>query len=159
MASSAGMSRASFDFTLNGERVTVADAAPQMPLLDYIRSLGLTGAKEGCAEGECGACAVLFVKDSTHGVTYRSINSCLVPLPAVAGEEIYTVEGLAENGRLAAVQEAMAAGGGSQCGYCTPGFVVSMFAEQHRRDGRAPDFMSSAATCAAARATGRFAML
>jgi xanthine dehydrogenase small subunit len=134
------LGRASFEFVLNGERVTVGGEAPQTSLLTYIRSRGLTGAKEGCAEGECGACAVLFVTDSVYGTTYRSVNSCLVPLPAAAGQEIYTVEALAESGHLAAVQEAMAAGGGSQCGYCTPGFVVSMFAEQHRREDRPADY-------------------
>ena len=130
----------SFEFTLNGRTARVDGARPQSTLLDYVRSCGLTGAKEGCAEGECGACAVLLLQNGVHGTTYRSVNSCLVPLPAVAGQEICTVEALAESGIPAEVQKAMAAGGGSQCGYCTPGFVVSMFAEQHRRDGRVPDF-------------------
>src|ERR1035441_5129292 len=120
-----------FEFLLNGRAVQVGAVRPQTTLLDYVRSCGLTGAKEGCAEGECGACAVLLVRNSVQGTTYRSVNSCLVPLPAVAGQEICTVEALAESGQLAEVQRAMAAGGGSQCGYCTPGFVVSMFAEQH----------------------------
>jgi xanthine dehydrogenase small subunit len=80
------------------------------------------------------------VKSGVHGAVYRSVNSCLVPLPAAAGEEIYTVEALAEKGHLAAVQEAMAVGGGSQCGYCTSGFVVSMFAEHHRREERTADY-------------------
>jgi xanthine dehydrogenase small subunit len=129
-----------FEFLLNGRTVQVGAVGPQTTLLDYVRSRGLTGAKEGCAEGECGACAVLLVENSTCGTVYRSVNSCLVPLPAVAGQEICTVEALAESGQLAEVQRAMAAGGGSQCGYCTPGFVVSMFAEQHRRDDHPADF-------------------
>ena len=124
------MSSAALEFRLNGKTTRASGPAPQVTLLDYIRSCGLTGAKEGCAEGECGACAVLFVGQSCGGSSYQSVNSCLVPLPAAAGQEIYTVESLAEAGRLADVQRAMAELGGSQCGYCTPGFVVSMFAAQ-----------------------------
>src|ERR1700722_3812093 len=119
---------AGLEFVLNGETVRENEIAPQVTLLDYIRGRGLTGAKEGCAEGECGACAVLFRNRST----YKAVNSCLVPLPAASGHEVYTVESLAESGRLCEVQRAMADRGGSQCGYCTPGFVVSMFAEQFR---------------------------
>ncbi len=128
-----------FQFTLNGLPVKVSGVAPQITLLDFVRSRGLTGAKEGCAEGECGACAVLFIRNSVNGTCYQPVNSCLVPLPAVAGQEVLTVEALAESGELCEVQQAMAAGGGSQCGYCTPGFVVSMFAEHHRRENRPAD--------------------
>ena len=118
--------------------VNAAGVAPQTTLLDFLRSEGLTGAKEGCAEGECGACAVLFVKQGIHGSTFVPVNSCLVPLPAAAGQEIYTVEALSASGRLAEAQQAMIDRGGSQCGYCTPGFVISMFAEQYRPDRRGP---------------------
>jgi len=124
---------------LNGESVQLSGIAPQVTLLDYVRSRGLTGAKEGCAEGECGACAVLFVRSGPRGTFYQPVNSCLVPLPAAAGQEVLTVEGLADSGRLAEVQQAMVEHGGSQCGYCTPGFVVSMFAEHHRREDRSAD--------------------
>ena len=126
---------AGFEFVLNGETVRENGIAPQVTLLDFVRSRGLTGAKEGCAEGECGACAVLFVHSGANGAEYRPVNSCLIPLPAAAGHEIYTVESLAESGALCEVQRAMAERGGSQCGYCTPGFVVSMFAEQFRLHG------------------------
>jgi xanthine dehydrogenase small subunit len=124
---------------LNGESVQLSGVAPQVTLLDYVRSRGLTGAKEGCAEGECGACAVLFVKSGPLGTFYQPVNSCLVPLPAAAGQEVLTVEGLADSGRLAEVQQAMVEHGGSQCGYCTPGFIVSMFAEHYRRADRPAD--------------------
>ena len=135
---------AGFEFALNGNLVRESGIAPQVTLLDYLRGRGLTGAKEGCAEGECGACAVLFVKpgntaernSSAYQSTYQAVNSCLVPLPATSGCEIYTVESLAESGALCDAQRA-AWGGGSQCGYCTPGFVVSMFAEQFRQRGDA----------------------
>ncbi len=128
-----------FGFVLNRSPVRVRGIAPQATLLDFIRSRGLTGAKEGCAEGECGACAVLFVRSDPHGAFYQPVNSCLIPLPAVAGQEVLTVEALAESGRLAEVQMAMAEHGGSQCGYCTPGFVVSMLAEHFRREERPID--------------------
>ena len=124
---------AGLEFVLNGETVHENGISPQVTLLDYIRSRGLTGAKEGCAEGECGACAVLFVTPGKDGSAYQAVNSCLVPLPAASGQEVYTVESLAESGKLCEAQRAMAERGGSQCGYCTPGFVVSMFAEQFRR--------------------------
>jgi xanthine dehydrogenase small subunit len=119
-------------FILNSRRVSVRDAGVQTTLLDYIRAQGLTGAKEGCAEGECGACTVVLVANQEGGSEYRAVNSCLILAPMAVGHEIYTVEALAADGKLAEVQQAMAAGGGSQCGYCTPGFVMSMFAEQYR---------------------------
>jgi xanthine dehydrogenase small subunit len=131
-----------FELTLNGQSVRVEDVAPQTTLLDFIRNRGLTGAKEGCAEGECGACAVLLVRPYSAGSRYMPVNSCLVPLPMASGQEVLTVEGLASGDRLSEVQCAMAAGGGSQCGYCTPGFVISMFAEHYRREKRPADIES-----------------
>jgi xanthine dehydrogenase small subunit len=123
------------DFLLNGVPVSVGGIPVQTTLLDWLRSRGLTGAKEGCAEGECGACTVLVVHQGANGTVYQPVNSCLLFVPMLAGQEIYTVEALARNGEMAAAQKAMAAGGGSQCGYCTPGFVMSLFAE-HYRPGR-----------------------
>jgi xanthine dehydrogenase small subunit len=125
-------------FLLNGRHVDAAGVAPQTTLLDFIRARGLTAAKEGCAEGECGACAVAMVAGENGGSAYRVVNSCLLFLPMAAGREFYTVESLAERGELSEAQQAMAAAGGSQCGYCTPGFVMSLFAEQHRRDRSGP---------------------
>src|SRR3954447_12033736 len=121
-------------FLLNGRTVPVSGLPVQTTLLDFLRDIGLTGAKEGCAEGECGACTVVIVADDGRGVAYRPVNSCLLFLPMLAGQEIFTVEALARNGQLAEAQKAMAAGGGSQCGYCTPGFVMSLFAEHYRPD-------------------------
>jgi xanthine dehydrogenase small subunit len=126
------------EFLLNDKPVRVENPPPQMTLLDFIRACGLTGAKEGCAEGECGACAVALVEaDGQAGRSlFRVVNSCLMFLPMAANREVLTVEALADNGTLGAAQEAMAAGGGSQCGYCTPGFVISLFAEYYRPDRR-----------------------
>ena len=125
---------AAFELVLNGEAIRVEGELPQTTLLDYVRSRGLTGAKEGCAEGECGACAVLLVSSGSSGTRYETVNSCLVALPSVANREVYTVEALARDGELAPAQTAMAKAGGSQCGYCTPGFVVSMFAQHYCGD-------------------------
>ena len=124
--------RQSFSFQLNGKQVEVRGAAVQTTLLEYLRARGLTGSKEGCAEGECGACTVVMVKDHGARSAYRAVNSCLLLLPSVAGQEIYTIEALAAGGELHEAQRAMASAGGSQCGYCTPGFVMSLFAEQYR---------------------------
>jgi xanthine dehydrogenase small subunit len=134
MASASPVST-SFSFQLNGETVGVRDETAQTTLLDYLRSRGLTGAKEGCAEGECGSCTVVMVRPCGEGSAYKPVNSCLMFLPMAAGHEIYTVEALARGGQLHPAQRAMAKAGGSQCGYCTPGFVMSLFAE-HYRPGR-----------------------
>jgi xanthine dehydrogenase small subunit len=129
---------AGFAFTLNGRPVLVDRAPAHVTLLDFIRGRGLTGAKEGCAEGECGACAVALVDANGASSCYHVVNSCLMFLPMAAGREIYTVEALASDGELSDAQAAIASGGGSQCGYCTPGFVVSLFAEQYRPDRHGP---------------------
>jgi xanthine dehydrogenase small subunit len=124
------------DFLLNGRAVQTDGFPAHTTLLEYLRARGLTGAKEGCAEGECGACAVILVAPGApqggSGSRYRAVNSCLLFLPSLAGQEVYTVEGLARGGQLSEPQRAIAEGGGSQCGYCTPGFVVSLFAEYYR---------------------------
>jgi xanthine dehydrogenase small subunit len=145
---------ASFEFTLNGERVRVAGVAATTTLLDWLRSGGRTGSKQGCAEGDCGACSVALVERDAQGkATYRAINSCIALLPMFAGREVVTVEGLGCGGKckdqgpgvkdqgprtkdqgLHPVQLAMVEHFGSQCGYCTPGFVMSMF-EGYYRDG------------------------
>ncbi len=137
---------AALEFILNGESIRLEHPSVHVTLLDFIRARGLTGAKEGCAEGECGACAVACVDaDSTTALApdgrrscYRVVNSCLMLLPMAAGREIVTVEALAVDGELSEAQSAMASGGGSQCGYCTPGFVVSLFAEQYRPHRHGP---------------------
>jgi xanthine dehydrogenase small subunit len=128
------------EFLLNGQPVRVDHPPTQITLLDFIRSRGLTGAKEGCAEGECGACAVAIreADEKTGRSALRVVNSCLMFLPMAAGREIVTVEALAPDGELCEAQRAMASAGGSQCGYCTPGFVVCLFAEQHRPGREGP---------------------
>jgi aerobic carbon-monoxide dehydrogenase small subunit len=102
---------------VNGDDVDVS-GHPMMRLLDVLRgTLHLTGTKEGCGEGECGACSIL--------VDGQLVNSCLVPLLQADGADIVTIEGVAEGDRLHAVQEAFVACGGAQCGICTPGMVLA----------------------------------
>ena len=94
---------------LINERAVDARGFPaHLTLLDFLRSQGLTGTKEGCAEGECGACAVALVAGHGTGSTLRVVNSCLLFLPMLAGQEVYTVEGLARDGRLSEPQRAIA---------------------------------------------------
>ena len=132
MGSSLPPSATASAFRLNGHLTRLDLPAAHGNLLDYLRARGLTGAKEGCAEGECGACAVVLTRSHGSGSQYYAVNSCLMPLASVAGHDVLTIEGLEVDGRLADAQAAMAAAGGSQCGYCTPGFVMSLFAEQYR---------------------------
>jgi xanthine dehydrogenase small subunit len=123
-------------FMLNGAPVEVTAESPTETLLDWLRATPrLTGTKEGCAEGDCGACTVLLRR---NGAGAEPVNSCLLLLGQVDGAAVTTVEGLSgDNGTLTAVQEAMVAADASQCGFCTPGFVMAL--EALRRTGEAAD--------------------
>src|ERR1700760_4300988 len=121
--------------TVNGESRDLGEAGGHVTLLEWLRAGGWTGTKEGCAEGECGACAVLVARDDGGGGTrWVAINACLVPAAAFDQQEVVTAEGLGQPGDLHPVQQEMAHRGGSQCGYCTPGFICSMAAEYYRPD-------------------------
>ncbi len=112
--------------------------------LDALRSRGLLSCKEGCGEGECGACAIMVARPDTgrDGISDRTrwvpVNACLIPAAALDGQEIVTAEGLGTPTELHPVQREMAERGGSQCGYCTPGFVCSMAAEYYRPETDEP---------------------
>ena len=113
------------EFVINGQPASV-DVPPMARLLDVLREdLRLTGSKEGCGEGECGACTVL--------IDGEPVNSCLVPAVQVAGTRIETVEGLGAAGGLDAVQQAFLRCGAAQCGICTPGFLVMATALLRRK--------------------------
>ncbi|HWR09919.1 (2Fe-2S)-binding protein [Sporomusa sp.] len=106
------------DLIINGKRHVLLDVEPQERLVDLLRlRLKLTGVKEGCSEGECGACTVIMDGEA--------VNSCMVLAYQARNTEILTIEGLASNGGLDPVQQAFAENGAIQCGYCTPGMVMS----------------------------------
>ena len=120
---------------INGRDTPLGDVAVWTTALDFLREQGLTGCKEGCAEGECGACSVLIARPGVAAPTeWVAINACLVPVATLDGQEVITAEGLGEAEALHPVQYEMAVRGGSQCGYCTPGFVCSMAGEYYRPD-------------------------
>ena len=119
--------------TINGELVCLKDADPTRTLLEYLRNSDRMGTKEGCGDGDCGACTVALIGKGADGKPhYQAVNSCLIPLGAIADREVITVEGVA-NGQLHPVQTAMVELGGSQCGYCTPGFIISLFTAYYDR--------------------------
>ncbi|MEM9063097.1 MAG: xanthine dehydrogenase small subunit [Pseudomonadota bacterium] len=127
-------------FLLNGNAVEIRDLAPTTTLLNWLRyDQAMTGSKEGCAEGDCGACTVAML----DGETWRPVCACIQMLGMLHGRSVVTVEGISgPAGELHPVQAALAEGHGSQCGFCTPGFVMSLWTEY--QTGRRPD---TARTC------------
>jgi len=134
------MDDAAFELTINGAPARVAGVPPTTTLLQFLRAQGWSSVKEGCAEGDCGACTVALVEAGPDGAACaRAVVSCLLLLPMAAGLEVWTAEGIADGGALHPVQAALVAHGASQCGYCTPGFVMSLFAEYYRPGGDGAD--------------------
>ncbi len=122
-------------FQLNGRAASLADADPTESLLRWLNGRGMSGTKEGCADGDCGACTVALVEvDASGHARYAAVNSCLLPVGSLPGREVITVEALADGDALHPVQQAMVDCAGSQCGYCTPGFVMSLFAGYSARE-------------------------
>lgn len=117
-------------FILDGAIVDLPDAGPTDTLLDHLRyRMRRTGTKEGCAEGDCGACTVLVgeLTPARNAMQWRAVNACILFLPMLDGKALLTVESLAEGRALTPLQACMAANGSSQCGFCTPGFVMSLY--------------------------------
>lgn len=115
-------------FVRRGELVSLGNVPPDRTLLEVLREdLGCTGTKEGCGEGDCGACTVVLGETDGAGLRYRAINSCIRLAHSIDGMALWTVEDLADGAGLHPAQEAMVQCHGSQCGFCTPGFVMSLF--------------------------------
>ena len=131
--------------TLNGRR-TVLEGHPMTRLLDAVRRVGLTGTKEGCGEGECGACGVLL-----DGAL---VNSCLTPLAHADGASITTIEGAATDAMLQTIQESFLECGGAQCGICTPGMVLAAFELLSRNPNPTEDDVRGALAGNLCRCTG-----
>ncbi|KAL9103584.1 MAG: hypothetical protein Q9163_001386 [Psora crenata] len=119
-------------FYLNGTKVVLDSVSidPEITLLEYLRGIGLTGTKLGCAEGGCGACTVVISQfnPTTKKLYHASVNACLAPLISVDGKHVITVEGIGNVKNPHPAQERIARGNGSQCGFCTPGIVMSLYA-------------------------------
>ncbi len=132
------MSSKPIRFLLNDEEVSLADLNPNTTVLQYLRQqLGKVGTKEGCASGDCGACTVVLGEVSkglskellsADEIHYKAVNACIALLPSLHGKQLITVEDLQHKGQMHSVQQSMVDQHGSQCGFCTPGFVMSLFA-------------------------------
>jgi len=133
----------SLRFLLNGDPVEVDGVSPQATLLEWLREVrGLTGTKEGCAEGDCGACTVVVAERAAAGLSWKPVNACIRLLPALDGKAVFTVEGLKDGDAAHPVQHALVACHGSQCGFCTPGVAMSLFGlykNAHRPERAAVD--------------------
>jgi xanthine dehydrogenase small subunit len=142
--------RESIQFLLNGRLETLRNLPPATTLLNYLRKVKrLTGTKEGCAEGDCGACTVVIGELNEGHVCYRAVNACILLLGMLEGRSVTTVEHLrGADGRLHPVQQALLDAHASQCGFCTPGFVMSLYAlylgaeEPRPRRGRINDVLA-----------------
>ncbi|MEJ8475923.1 xanthine dehydrogenase small subunit [Roseibium algae] len=119
-------------FLKGGQIVELEEVGPNETVLDYLRLRARqTGTKEGCGEGDCGACTIALGRLIDGKLVYQPVNSCIQLMAMIDGAELVTVEDLVANGRLHPVQKAMAELNGSQCGFCTPGFVMSLFTLYH----------------------------
>ena len=131
-------------FLLNRELRVEDRLDPNLTVLNYLRqTLGKTGTKEGCASGDCGACTVvvgeLVGEEGAERIRYRTLNSCLTFVSSLHGKQLISVDDLKHRGELHGVQQAMVDCHGSQCGFCTPGFVMSLFALQKNSAGETAD--------------------
>ncbi|HET7257581.1 MAG TPA: xanthine dehydrogenase small subunit [Xanthobacteraceae bacterium] len=143
-------------FLLNGKPCSEESAPPSMTVLDWLRTRArLTGTKEGCAEGDCGACTIVLGREVDGSLQYRAMNSCLMMLPQLDQRAVFTVEGLAApDGALHPVQQAMIDADATQCGFCTPGFVMAMFAFHHGGEAADSAIMHEALAGNLCRCTG-----
>ncbi|TQS31637.1 hypothetical protein Golomagni_08080, partial [Golovinomyces magnicellulatus] len=120
----------SLRFYLNGTKVVLDNIDPEITVLEYLRGIGLTGTKLGCGEGGCGACTIVVSQfnPTTKEIYHASVNACLAPLVSLDGKHVITIEGIGNTERPHPTQERVAKANGSQCGFCTPGIVMSLYA-------------------------------
>ena len=142
-------------FLLNGAPRAESAASPTMTVLDWLRtSARLTGTKEGCAEGDCGACTILVGRVRDGALRYEAVNSCLMVLAQLDGAAVLTVEGVADGDRLHPAQQALLDADATQCGFCTPGFVMAMVALQEDGGARSDEAIHEALAGNLCRCTG-----
>lgn len=138
-------------FILNNEKHT-QEVREDMRLLDFLRDeMGLTGTKEGCGEGECGACTVI--------IDGKAVNSCLVLVPEIDGSEVVTVEGLSRSGELDPIQQTFIDEGAVQCGFCTPGMIMSAKALLDRNSAPSDEEIMEAIEGNLCRCTGYYKII
>ena len=142
-------------FVMDGEIRTLESCDPTRTVLEWLREdQRRTGTKEGCAEGDCGACTVVVGELFGEAVRYRAINACIVFLPMLHGRELITVESLGSSKDMHPVQKTLADLNGSQCGFCTPGFVMSLFAKYQSTDTALPPSVNTVLAGNLCRCTG-----
>ena len=147
--------RSKISFRHKGRTVALSGFPPDRTLLDWLREeAGAKGTKEGCAEGDCGACTVVLCRPRGGALTYEPVNACILLLGQIDGAELLTVEDLAEGETLHPVQQAMVDFHGSQCGFCTPGIVMSLFAHYHRGEPASRESVNEALAGNLCRCTG-----
>ena len=147
--------RAEISFRFRGRNVALKDFPPDRMLLDWLREeAGAKGTKEGCAEGDCGACTVVLRRPRGGALTCEPVNACILLLGQIDGAELLTVEDLAQGETLHPVQQALVDFHGSQCGFCTPGIVMSLFAHYHEGVAATRESVNSALAGNLCRCTG-----
>jgi len=143
-------------FYLNGKLHSEDQLPPTTSVLDYLREkVGITGTKEGCAEGDCGACSIVLVREEDNKPVYEVVNSCLMMLPQLDGKCVVTVEGLGNEERLHnPIQDALIKSDGTQCGFCTPGFVMALYALHQGSEEMSEEIIHTALAGNLCRCTG-----
>ncbi len=147
--------RSEITFRHKGRTVALSGFPPDRLLLDWLREeAGVKGTKEGCAEGDCGACTVVLSRPRAGALSYEPVNACILLLGQIDGAELLTVEDLAQGESLHPVQQAMVDFHGSQCGFCTPGIVMSLFAHYHGGEAASRESVNEALAGNLCRCTG-----
>ena len=147
-------------FLLNNKIYKIKNPDPNKTILSYVRDdLKKTGTKEGCAEGGCGACTIVLGELNKNKIIYKAINACISFLPILNGKQLILVEDLTNDNKLHPVQEAMVKFHGSQCGFCTPGFLVAAATLLEENNSPSDDEIESALAGNLCRCTGYYSII